>query len=170
MKKGLGLAIDIPENLPHIMADPKAMQQILSRLLLNAHLAAQPNSSIDITVFHKSDLDVSKPEDAPVNEEIYFAITDYGGGLDNEQLDALFAQHYGSGYAHVRGADQTAGLGLSIAQVLVQAHGGKMWAESEPGVSTTIRFFIPVTPTFGEASDPETENIKKLFSSMDAEE
>jgi signal transduction histidine kinase len=71
-----------------------------------------------------------------------FWIADDGAGVSEEDLPHLFDRFWQAVRADRRGA----GLGLSIVKGIIDAHGGRLWAESEVGVGTTLYFTLPVAP------------------------
>jgi signal transduction histidine kinase len=75
------------------------------------------------------------------------SIQDHGPGIPPEELETLFQPFQRSSVAPPDGEPGT-GLGLAISRRIVEAHGGRVWAESEPGVGSVFRFSIP-------ASEPE---------------
>jgi signal transduction histidine kinase len=72
---------------------------------------------------------------------VAFAVRDTGPGISSEALPHVFDRF-------VKGADSRgSGLGLAIARTLVEAHGGRITADSDPGQGTTVRFQLPVEGT-----------------------
>jgi two-component system phosphate regulon sensor histidine kinase PhoR len=76
--------------------------------------------------------------------EVIVAVEDHGPGIPRTALPRVFERFYKVDRARTRGAGGT-GLGLSIARHVVEAHGGRVWAESEEGVGSTFAFAIPFT-------------------------
>jgi len=79
---------------------------------------------------------------APVGDGISVEVTDTGSGIAPEHLPRIFERFYRADPARSRDQGGT-GLGLSIVKHLVEAHGGRVDAESAPGRGTTIRFVLP---------------------------
>jgi PAS domain S-box-containing protein len=75
----------------------------------------------------------------PAEGEVRFSVADTGSGIPAEQLPRMFDRYWQAHAGDRRGA----GLGLSIARGIVEAHGGRIWAESEPGAGTTVSFTVP---------------------------
>jgi signal transduction histidine kinase len=73
--------------------------------------------------------------------EIRFTVEDTGCGIAADQIDAIFERFAQAGKPDRRGL----GLGLYIAQCIIEAHGGKIWAESEPGKGSAFHFTLPST-------------------------
>jgi two-component system phosphate regulon sensor histidine kinase PhoR len=75
------------------------------------------------------------------SEAIVFSVQDTGIGITPDDLPRIFERFYKADRAR---ATSGTGLGLAIARHLVEAHGGKIWAESQPGVGSTFYFTIPL--------------------------
>jgi signal transduction histidine kinase len=112
-----------------LRADPDRLSQVLRNLVRNA--VAHTSADGTITV-------AARPEDGRVE----FSVADTGAGIPREHLDRLFDRFYrtDSGRASDAGGS---GLGLAIARAIVEAHGGRIWAESKAGEGATIRFELP---------------------------
>jgi signal transduction histidine kinase len=76
----------------------------------------------------------------PRDSEVLFSVSDTGSGISPEDLQRIFDRYWRAGRTTYRGA----GLGLTIARGIVDAHGGRIWAESTVGEGTTFYFTIPV--------------------------
>ena len=123
--------IDLPPDLPRVMADRQRIVQVLNNLFSNASRHSPASSPIRV---------------AAVREDVHVAISvsDEGRGVPPEQLPHLFRKHAGVG-AGDREDRAGSGLGLAISKGLVEAHGGRIWAESSgPGRGTRVTFTIPV--------------------------
>lgn len=121
--------IDLERDLPHVMVDRQRIAQVLNNLLANAARHSPKSAPIHI---------------AAIREDIHVAVSvsDDGTGVSAELLPHLFSKH-----THLLHAtrDHGAGLGLSICKGLVEAHGGRIRAESEGvGKGTRVTFTIPV--------------------------
>ena len=125
------LRIDLPPDLPRVMADRRRVVQVLGNLLSNAARHSPEASSIRVTA---------------VQEGVHVAVTvaDDGVGVSAELLPHLFRkfsrldrEDLGSGIAG-------SGLGLAICKGIVEAHGGRIWAQSDgPGMGARFTFTIP---------------------------
>ena len=127
--------VDLPAGLPPVMADRRRIAQVLNNLFANAARHAPASSPIRV---------------AGAREETYVAVSvsDEGPGLAPEQLPHLFRKHAGTD----PGAPAGHGLGLAICRGLVEAHGGRIRAESPgPGRGATFTFTLPVA---GEPAVP----------------
>ena len=123
--------IDLPPDLPRVMADRQRIVQVLNNLLSNASRHSPQSSPIRV---------------AAVREGVHVAISvsDQGRGVSPELLPHLFRKHADVG-AGDREGRAGSGLGLAICKGLVEAHGGRIWAESSGlGRGTRVTFTIPV--------------------------
>ena len=128
-ERGVGVALSISRGLPELKADPERLSQVISNLLQNA-LAYSPRGG-SITLEAKRE-----------GEEVVVSVSDQGPGIDREELPMIFERFYRTERSRTRESGGS-GLGLSIARSLVDAQGGRMWAESERGKGTTILFTLP---------------------------
>ena len=129
--------IDLPEDLPPVMADRRRIVQVLNNLLSNA--ARHSFDAFPIRV-------------AAVREGLHVAVTvaDEGEGVPADRLPFLFQKYTGLA-AGGRGR-AASGLGLVICKGLVEAHGGRIWAESGGvGRGTQFTFTVPVADGTGES-------------------
>jgi PAS domain S-box-containing protein len=125
---GVEIALDVPETLPKIQADPDRVLQVFANLLGNAIKFSAAGSRITIGA------DV---EDGAV----HFFVRDSGPGISAEHLPRIFDRFWQArATARVRGS----GLGLAIAKGIVEGHGGRIWVESTVGAGSTFRFTLPL--------------------------
>ena len=120
--------VDLPAGLPPVMADRRRIVQVLNNLFANAGRHAPESSPIRV---------------AAAREEAHVAVSvsDEGPGVAPERLPNLFRRHAGAG----EGATAGHSLGLAISKGLVEAHGGRIRADSAgPGRGTTFTFTVPV--------------------------
>lgn len=112
-----------------IDADPDRLAQVLRNLVSNAVRHTGESGRITVSI-------------APENGGTAFAVSDDGPGIPADQLDRIFDRFYRTdeGRARDRGGS---GLGLAIARAIVEAHGGRIHADSTPGAGTTISFDLP---------------------------
>jgi len=126
-EKGIVLSENIPAALPEVEADRERLRQAMTNLLSNA-IKFSPDGG-DIIV---------KAEDK--GNELLVQVTDHGIGIPKEALRHLFERFYRvKTPAGVGGA----GLGLYITKQIVEAHGGRIWVESELGKGSTFYFTVP---------------------------
>jgi two-component system phosphate regulon sensor histidine kinase PhoR len=130
-RQGVALEVHVPPDVPPVRGDRERIGQALLNLLHNAVKFSPVGSVVTIRV-------------TPAESEVVVAVEDHGHGIPRSALPRIFERFYKVDRARTRGAGGT-GLGLSIARHIVEAHGGRIWAESEEGVGSTFSFAIPVT-------------------------
>ncbi|HLV61653.1 MAG TPA: ATP-binding protein [Fredinandcohnia sp.] len=113
--------------------DPTRIEQLVGNLVSNAVRYGYPESPIEMRLRFVSN-----------EREVEFCITNRGEGIAPEQMTSLF-ERFSRG-SRARGS---VGLGLYIAKGIVEAHGGRIWAESEPGERTTFFFRLPAEAESG---------------------
>jgi len=126
----VALLVEVPETLPPVQIDVTRMQQVLTNLIHNAIKFTPVGGTIR----------VSACADSP--EQVTIAVADTGVGIAYDDLTRIFERFYKADRARAGGGT---GLGLAIAKHIVQAHGGRIWAESLPGKGSTFYFTIPTT-------------------------
>ena len=124
------MRIDLPPDLPRVMADERRIVQVLNNLFSNAARHSPESSPIEVSAVRDG-------------IEVAVSVTDEGRGVAPEQLPHLFRR-----YADAGGGERGAagfGLGLVICKGLVEAHGGRIRAESAGlGLGTRVTFTLPV--------------------------
>lgn len=128
--KNQRLEIEVRPGLPQVMADARRLEQVLTNMVSNAVKYTPAGGAIRTTVSQE-------------NGSIKFAVSDTGEGIPQEDLERVFEPFY---RGPVQTADRTpgTGLGLALAKSLVELHGGKVWAESEPQKGSAFYFTIPI--------------------------
>ncbi len=132
-KKSIDLDLHIGDNVPQaIFFNPGAIQRVLQNLIDNAVKYSRPNTRVSIKV------------EALDNTAVYFKIRDQGVGIPEEELPRLFIE-FGKTSAKPTGNESSTGLGLAIVRRMVEAHGGKVWAQSSQGQGSEFVFMLPVS-------------------------
>ncbi len=127
----IDLVIDCPPGLPLIKADKLRLEQVLMNLVHNAIKFSHPGGEILMK--------------AEVGEaELIFSVHDDGIGISEEDLLLVFERFFKADRSR---SGVGTGLGLSVARYMVEAHGGKIWAESRHGIGSTFFFTIPLLNT-----------------------
>ena len=132
--------IDLPADLPRVMADTPRIVQVLNNLFANASRHSPESSPIRV---------------AAVREGLHVAISvaDEGRGVPADRLPHLFRKHVGAGGEEPERGIGGSGLGLAISKGLVEAHGGRIRAESGGvGQGTRFTFTIPVAEAAGNSA------------------
>ncbi len=135
--RGHNLQIDMPADLPWVMADRSRIVQVVGNLLSNAARHSPESSTITVSA-------------APGDLHVVVAVSDEGMGIPAESLPHLF-QRFSRMDAEERRGDT--GLGLSVCRGIVEAHGGRIWAESGgPGLGSRFTFTLPTAEEGGYIS------------------
>jgi two-component system phosphate regulon sensor histidine kinase PhoR len=129
----LSIVLELPARLPRIVADEDRMQQVVTNLLHNAIKFTLPGGKITIRAY------TDEKKQPP---EVIVAVSDTGIGIPSEDLPRIFERFYKSDRARTRSRGGT-GLGLAIARHIVQAHNGRIWAESKEGQGSAFYFSLP---------------------------
>lgn len=127
-RAGLTLRVECPQDLPRVMVDSQRLEQVLVNLIHNAVKFTKPGGEV-----------VLGGEAGP--GEVRFAVRDTGIGIPADEIPRIFERFY---RVEKSRAGSGTGLGLSIARHIVEAHKGKIWAESMEGQGSTFYFTIPL--------------------------
>jgi two-component system sensor histidine kinase BaeS len=130
-ERGVRLAVDAPEGLPLVDADRDRISQVLGNLLENAIRHTPEGGEVAVRL-----------EPSPQPEEVRVTVRDTGPGVPEEHLPNVFERFYRADRARAR-ANGGSGIGLAVVKQLVEAHGGRVWAESPPGEGATFGFALP---------------------------
>lgn len=140
------IEVQLPTELPLVWGDEERLRQVLTNLLSNAIKYAPEGGSIRLGAWPTSErplLREDTPAALPKGEEVVIYVTDQGIGIPASELPFIFDRYYRVD-SSLRRTTAGAGLGLYLARVIVEAHGGRIWAQSEPGRGTTFLFTLPV--------------------------
>ena len=134
-RAGLALSVQTDQALPQVRVDPRRFDQVLANLIHNAIKFTPPGGKIVLSA------EVVRDDEAAAGSEaVQFSVTDTGQGISAEELPRIFERFYRTDRARRKGGT---GLGLSIARHIVEAHGGRIWAESTEGRGSTFQFTVP---------------------------
>jgi signal transduction histidine kinase len=128
-ERGLVFEARTAPELPLVECDSERALQVIGNLITNALKVTPRGGRIAIGA-------------EPHEREIVFFVRDSGPGIDSDELPNLFERFWRSKRSQYKGA----GLGLSIARGIVDAHGGRIWAESQVGVGSTFYFSLAGPP------------------------
>lgn len=146
-RAGLTLVVELPPDLPPARADLDRVQQVVTNLVHNAIKFTPPGGHIAVrasVVTEKEGKDTKRQgESLPslLAPCLLVSVSDTGVGIAPEDLPRIFERFYKADRARSGGGT---GLGLAIAKHIVQAHGGRIWAESTPGRGSTFYFTLPL--------------------------
>ena len=127
--RGVHLRADVDEGVRARCA-PEQVERVLYNLLTNALRHTPTDGTVAVRV-------------APAAEEVEVSVEDTGDGLDAVALRRMFDRFWRGDAARTAGAGRGAGLGLAIARALVEAHGGRIWAEPAPTGGARVSFTLP---------------------------
>jgi len=130
--RGIALDLEVEPDLPTVLVDPSRVHQVLSNLLANAVRHTSSGGRVA--------LGVRRHAEPP---GVLFAVADTGEGIPPEDLPHVFERFYRVDRSRSRRSGGS-GLGLSIARQLVEAHGGHIWADSQPGQGSRFSFVLPI--------------------------
>jgi signal transduction histidine kinase len=120
---GVGIQVEVPEVLPSIKGSAPRLKQVITNLVNNA-IRYTPGGTVTIRAQERGD-------------DLLIEVMDTGIGIPREDMPRLFEDFFRGSNVEIKGT----GLGLSIAKRIVEAHGGKIWAESPcPETNTGCRF------------------------------
>ncbi len=126
-RAGLKLSVQLPPSLPRAVADRERIRQLLVNLIHNAIKFTPAGGEVVVGARHEGD-------------RVLISIADTGVGISSEDLPRIFERFYKADRSRSGGGT---GLGLAIAKHLVEAHGGRIWAESVEGKGSTFTFSLP---------------------------
>lgn len=128
VRAGLGLLLEVPDNLPQPPGDARRLEQVLVNLMHNAIKFTAAGGSVTLA---------AKVED----ERVVISVADTGTGIAQDELERIFERFYKVDKSR---SSRGTGLGLAIARHIVDAHGGSLWAESVEGAGSTFFFSLPL--------------------------
>jgi signal transduction histidine kinase len=130
------LITSVAPNLPSFSGDRQRLNQVLVNLLSNALRHILAGGKITVS----AGLATRQEEDSP--QALLISVTDTGQGIPPEDLPYVFERFYRSDKSRARGSGGS-GLGLAIARQLIEAHGGRIWVESEVERGSVFSFTLP---------------------------
>jgi two-component system, LuxR family, sensor kinase FixL len=129
------LALETDPGLPPVPGDRVQLQQVVLNLVLNAMDAQRNNPPASRLVIVRA---------RPAGATVEVAVSDHGHGIPMDQLSRVFEPFFTSKPGGL-------GMGLAISRGIVEAHGGRLWAENNPGGGATFRFTLPLNGDAGQA-------------------
>ena len=130
LQKSLALSLEIAPELPVFSADKTKLKRVLINLLGNAISHTPAKGNLKISVELSSD-----------QQTFLWCVSDTGAGIPADELEHIF-EKFGQVASSSHG-QANSGLGLTFCKLVVEAHGGKMWAESQMGQGSQFYFTIP---------------------------
>ncbi|MEM7333962.1 MAG: ATP-binding protein [Chloroflexota bacterium] len=129
----INLILNLPANLPFVLADRYRIHQVVSNLLHNAIKYTDPGGSIILHAATKSRKHPNK---------VILSVEDSGSGISKEDVPRIFERFYKSDRARTRQKGGT-GLGLAICKHIVESHNGEIWVRSQEGNGSSFFFSLP---------------------------
>lgn len=127
-REHVNLQAELADDLPSVVGDRVQLHQVLLNLVLNGMDA--------MTGVEKRELALTVKTDRSDQGDVVVAVTDRGTGINPHELDAVFKPFHTTKKANL-------GMGLAICHSIIEAHGGRLWAESNIGPGTTFKFTLP---------------------------
>jgi len=122
--------LSLPDKPADLFVDKEKIWQVIQNLLSNAVKFSPGGDKIRIA-------------GEMVNDSYQVSVQDQGLGMTSEQVEKIFDRFYRADMSS--SALEGTGLGMSIVKHIIEAHGGKIWVESEAGKGTTVSFTIPLS-------------------------
>ncbi|HEX7979616.1 MAG TPA: PAS domain S-box protein [Gemmatimonadaceae bacterium] len=132
------IRLEIEPGVHELWGDHKRLLQVFENLIGNAIKFSEPGDRIVVSASMK-------------HNDVLFAVADTGSGIDPESLCHVFDPFW---QAATRARRLGAGLGLPVTKGIVEAHGGRIWVESEPGRGSTFFFTVPASEPTADARPP----------------
>ncbi|MEN9937706.1 MAG: hypothetical protein RLZZ387_4285 [Chloroflexota bacterium] len=139
---------ELDPELPKTVADPFQLQQVFLNLINNAHDAMLDRGGQGTLTLHTAVVASGTADDDPDKRVLRVSVRDTGVGIPARDLNRIFDPFFTT-----KPVGQGTGLGLSICFGIVQEHNGRIWAESEVGVGTTVHVELPILQ---EANAPDS--------------
>ncbi len=130
-RKEIELSVDVPLEMPLVLADCEQVWQVIRNFLHNAIKHTPRSGKVSVSA-------------SQMGDEVVLAIKDTGVGIYPDDLPRIFERFYKADRSRNRGAVSGTGLGLSIAKHIVLAHNGRVWAESDLGKGSTFFLALPI--------------------------
>ncbi len=142
-KKDATIDVDLPTNLPAVKIDINRIGQVLMNLLSNALKFIPKGGNVKVSVALQED---HNPVTKDMDQFLKVSVRDSGMGIPSEELPFIFDRYKQASTAKKTKVKGT-GLGLAVCKLIVEAHGGSIYAESELGKNTTFHFTLPAVRT-----------------------
>ncbi len=139
MDKDISVKLDLPSFLPNLYTYHDALKKVIIYLLQNAGKVTPEGGSVELRV-----------EVHPDSAEPYLMleVVDHGGGIAPEDLSKVFTPIEQLQQKQIPGLGELNG-GMAASKTLVEAHGGRIWVDSEPGISTIFSVLLPIQSEIG---------------------
>lgn len=159
--KDITFNLEVDEEKYFLSFDPSKMEMILNNLLLNAFKFSNPGGKINIKISKHSKKSIPVNLTGTAIEWLCISVEDDGKGITKEESKHLFERFFSE--TPIKGI----GVGLSLTKNLVELHKGHIIAESEPGVLTCFKIFLPLDEMNAIADYSITEKHEQLYITED---
>jgi signal transduction histidine kinase len=127
--KSIDVKLKLPSQLPTISFDPNRIEQVVNNLITNAIKFSYPETTVTISASETRDF-------------VEISVEDEGQGIPEEDIEKIFSE-FARARVRPTAGEKSTGLGLAIAKKMVDAHGGKIWVESEVDAGSKFTFSLP---------------------------
>ncbi|MBI3948017.1 MAG: GAF domain-containing protein [Armatimonadetes bacterium] len=134
--KSIALKLALEPDLPAVSMDGARIKQVLSNLISNAIKFSLPGTTVTLRARVRGN-------------QMEVAVADQGPGIPREEIPGLFRE-FSRGSSRPTGGEPSTGLGLAIARRIVEAHGGRIWVQSDLGAGSTFTFTLPLHRPAGD--------------------
>ncbi len=156
LRENIKIHMVLAESLSPFKGDAGQIEQVLMNLAVNAQ-DAMPNGGrlfIETAEVEIDETYARRHKGVTPGAYLMLAVSDTGGGMDEEMIENIFEPFFTT-----KEEDKGTGLGLSTAYGIVKQHGGNIWAYSEPGLGSTFKVYLPVSPDSYEAEEPSLKEV-----------
>ncbi|MFH0794230.1 MAG: ATP-binding protein, partial [bacterium] len=129
--KSITLKLDLQPNLPKVQMDPNRIGQVVNNLITNAIKFSFPESEITLRARTAE------------GEQVEISVEDQGQGIPEDEIPKMFRE-FGRLSVRPTAGESSTGLGLAIVKRMVEAHGGRIWVQSQHGVGSVFTFALPI--------------------------
>ncbi len=130
LSHGVSLRTELASGLPHVLGDRVQLQQVVINLLINGVEAMAPITDRPHVILIRSQLHETG--------QVYVAVQDSGIGIDSKTAEKLFSAFFTTKPSGM-------GMGLSISNSIIRAHGGRLWASPNPDHGAAFQFTVPTS-------------------------
>jgi signal transduction histidine kinase len=155
LEGGVTLQVDLPPDLPQVAVDGDLVTRVLVNLLDNAIKFSPRGGVVRVTADGVSaTLNLEESSDITPHRSISVSVTDMGPGIPEEYRDKIF-EKFSQVEEQESHRGRGSGLGLTFCKLVVEAHGGRIWVESQMDQGSTFALTLPIAETEGVTGDKD---------------